>query len=636
MSTTNPYAALARLPASTFKKWTQPAYNSGDVYAPESEILDLDGSIFSGDRAQFQSKYNFPEDLGNGRYALTFQAPGGHKYDTLRAEYTVDPVTGEYVMQGQPVKTRQISSGEKLRDATEEGVPFVAAVLGGAYGLSTMAGGAAAGSSASAAGKSGLDAYYLTGAVEGSTLGGAAAGGGAAGAVGAGSVASTLAGPIEAGLIGSGSGAPTMAGSVPAGSTAATGGGTVGSSTFTSGQVAGAADKLAAGAQGMSTFGDWVNLGGLVASVANRPKTPDTSGLNAAAEGSLQLSRDSFDWFKSEWEKTAPDRAAATKRDGEIGDAQLEAMKFATGEAKAAADRNRTVFQPIEDKLVADAAGFDTPERRAAAVAEATADVEGAFGRAQQGNQRALARMSVTPSASASAALMQDAALAKAKATAGATASATRNVEQQGYARTADAAALGKGVVSNQATQQQIATSAGSAGVNAGAGQVAAVNSGIPYMQGGTSAALNGLSTAGTLFGQAAGLTAQTRGQDLNLLSNAFNSYLKTSDEGVKKNTGDVTDGEEELAQINATPVEEGWSYDPAKGGPDDGGRKHTGPMAQSVRAKMGEKAAPGGKVIDMREVGGKLMAATQALSREVTEIKRTLARMSPAVAEAA
>lgn len=386
----------------------------------------------------------------------------------------------------------------------------------------------------------------------------------------------------------------------------------------------------------MSTFGDWVNLGGLVASVANRPKTPDTSGLNAAAEGSLQLSRDSFDWFKSEWEKTAPDRAAATKRDGEIGDAQLEAMKFATGEAKAAADRNRTVFQPIEDKLVADAAGFDTPERRAAAVAEATADVEGAFGRAQQGNQRALARMSVTPSASASAALMQDAALAKAKATAGATASATRNVEQQGYARTADAAALGKGVVSNQATQQQIATSAGSAGVNAGAGQVAAVNSGIPYMQGGTSAALNGLSTAGTLFGQAAGLTAQTRGQDLNLLSNAFNSYLKTSDEGVKKNTGDVTDGEEELAQINATPVEEGWSYDPAKGGPDDGGRKHTGPMAQSVRAKMGEKAAPGGKVIDMREVGGKLMAATQALSREVTEIKRTLARMSPAVAEAA
>ena len=55
--------------------------------------------------------------------------------------------------------------------------------------------------------------------------------------------------------------------------------------------------------------------------------------------------------------------------------------------------------------------------------------------------------------------------------------------------------------------------------------------------------------------------------------------------------------------------------------------------MAQQVRAKMGEKAAPGGEVIDMRVMSGKLMAATQALSRDVATLKKQVARMGKAPA---
>ena len=68
----------------------------------------------------------------------------------------------------------------------------------------------------------------------------------------------------------------------------------------------------------------------------------------------------------------------------------------------------------------------------------------------------------------------------------------------------------------------------------------------------------------------------------------------------------------------------DGWSYDPAKGAPDDGGQKHTGPMAQQVRRTMGDQVAPGGKAIDIPSLNGKMMAAIQALSKQVKTLQRS------------
>ena len=214
---------------------------------------------------------------------------------------------------------------------------------------------------------------------------------------------------------------------------------------------------------------------------------------------------------------------------------------------------------------------------------------------------------------------------------AGATGAATRGVEQQGWARMSDAAALGKGTVGNQATQQQIATSAGGAGVSAGAGGIQAATSGVPTMQAGFNTGTQALQTAGQLFGQVGQLQSTTRGQDYNLLGSVYGSYMSKSNmlrssKAVKKGTGNVTDGKKELDQVMATPVDAGWQYDPAKGGADDGGQLHTGPMAQNVRATMGDQVAPGGEVIDMKQMGGKLMAAIQAINRDVAELRDQLA----------
>jgi hypothetical protein len=217
--------------------------------------------------------------------------------------------------------------------------------------------------------------------------------------------------------------------------------------------------------------------------------------------------------------------------------------------------------------------------------------------------------------------LMQSAALDKARAITGATSTAEKNVEAQGYARMQDAAALGKGLVGNQATQQQIATSSGGASAGAAGAALGSATSGAGLMQTGFAQGLQGMGQAGQLYGQASQIENTTRGQDLNFLSNAFSMFK--SDVNVKKKTGTPGNPDQALAEITATPVDDGWEYDPAKGGPNDGGQPHTGPMAQDVNATMGEQAAPGGKAIDLVTMNGKLMLGMQALAKRVDQLEQ-------------
>ena len=98
------------------------------------------------------------------------------------------------------------------------------------------------------------------------------------------------------------------------------------------------------------------------------------------------------------------------------------------------------------------------------------------------------------------------------------------------------------------------------------------------------------------------------------------------SDKNIKTSTGKKASGKKALAQIAATPVEAGWKYDPAKGGPDDGGQPHTGPMAQTVHRTMGESIAPGGTKIDLVGMNGKLMAGMQELTKRVKKLETSKA----------
>lgn len=359
---------------------------------------------------------------------------------------------------------------------------------------------------------------------------------------------------------------------------------------------------------------------------------PDMTAMNEAAKSSAELGDRALTWYQQQYKDSAPQRDAAIKQASDVSDAQLQGMQYATQQAKDLDARNKTVFQPLEDKIVADASTYDTPERRLGAANQATAGVETAFGNAQDGLNRSLARSGVTPGSGRSMTLMQDAALAKAKAISGATTAAEQNVESQGHARELDAAGLGKGIVSNQATMQNIAQTGGAQAVGASTAAVNAANSGNSTMSAGFGSALQGQQQAGSLYGQVANIEQQSNNSNNGLfgaLGGAAGTYFGlNSDENVKSDTGEPADPEAMLDGVNRTPIDSNWRYDPAKGGPADGGAAHDGPMAQQVRKHMGEKAAPGGKVIDLATMNAHLMGSVQALSKKVDKLEGGMARV--------
>ncbi len=351
----------------------------------------------------------------------------------------------------------------------------------------------------------------------------------------------------------------------------------------------------------------------------------DTSGINKAAVDSAKVGADTLAFYQKIWNEQAPDRAAAQTRANAVSDAQLGAMNFATDQAKELDAYNKSTFRPMEQQVVADAQNYDTADRRAGAMATARADVESSMGAAQQGLTRDLARRGASMGSGRSLALMQDAALQKGAAVAGATTKAAQQVEQQGYARKMDAVGLGRGVVGNQATQQQIATSQGNSAVGSSNAGLSALQSGNGLMAQGASSALNGYNTAGNLYGQVAQINQASNASTMQGIGGLaqLGTQLYMSDEAIKTKTGKPANADKALAEVNALKVEDGWEYDPAKGGPDDGGMPHTGPMAQNVRAVMGNKAAPGGKAIDIVTMNGKLIASMQELTKRVKQLEK-------------
>ena len=352
---------------------------------------------------------------------------------------------------------------------------------------------------------------------------------------------------------------------------------------------------------------------------------PDTSGINDAARANADISRQALDFYKKTYEEQKPAREQAARTANEAAASQTEAMRFATEQARELDAYNKTTFRPLEKRFVEDASTYDTAARRGAAAESAAADVDISAAAARAGNDRALGRAGIAPGSMKALALAEDSAVGQAAARGGAMTKAVRDVEQQGYARMADAVGLGRGLAPTQATQQQIATSSGSAGVGSAMQGLQATMSGNATMGQGFNTAISGNNASGNLFGQVASIQQRQQQMNTQALTDAAGAgatLFALSEKGKKKKTGKEADGAEAVAAIEATKVHDGWEYDPAKGGPDEGGMSRIGPMAQDVKRTMGEDAAPGGKVLDLVNMNGTMMAAVKQLARDVKQLK--------------
>jgi hypothetical protein len=357
-----------------------------------------------------------------------------------------------------------------------------------------------------------------------------------------------------------------------------------------------------------------------------------SKGIKQAAKANAALARESLDFYKQMYAEQAPERARAAELNEQVSTAQLASMKQNDAISKDYYDYQTGTFRPMEKQIVADAQNYDTTARREEKAGQAVADVGMQAELGRQANVRQMQRMGVNPNSGKMMAMGNQMALGEAVAKAGAANKARDAVETQGYARKMDAASLGRGLASNQATSAGVALNAGNSAVNSAGQTMQQANQSANMMGQGFNTAIQGNNSAGQLYSSA----AQMQGQDNGIMgalgtvaggfagSQAGSALIAKglafmSDETKKTDIKPVTD-EQALAAVEKTPVST-WKYKPGMG---DGG-SHLGPMAQHVQKNMGDGVAPGGKQIDPITMNGVTMAGMAALSRKVDKLSKQI-----------
>ena len=350
--------------------------------------------------------------------------------------------------------------------------------------------------------------------------------------------------------------------------------------------------------------------------------SPDYSGMNRAAEANAEVAREALKWYQTAYQEQAPLREQAAAKANAVSDAQMASMQQNDAISKDYWDYQQNTFRPVERSIVDAAQTYDTEARREQKAGEAIADVQQQIDASLGQQMRQLTRMGVNPNDGKFAAMSNQMSMAGALGKAQAAAKAREGVELQGYARKMDAANLGRNLASNQATSAGVALNAGNNAAATGQMPLTQAQNATSQAAQGFNTAIQGNNSAGNIYGQVAQMQSQDSGI-LGALGTVAGGWasggfkMPTSDKNAKKDIKPVTD-EQALASVEKTPVSQ-WTYKKGEGD----GETHIGPMAQHVKATMGEQAAPGGKQIDLITMNGMNMAAIAALSRKVDKLAK-------------
>lgn len=362
--------------------------------------------------------------------------------------------------------------------------------------------------------------------------------------------------------------------------------------------------------------------GGVILSDALSGGGDDNPVLSQAANNNLQIGADAWKWFADRQDsiRLGSDMSSQVGLDTSL--AQRGASDRALQLGREASDQYRLSFAPVNQRIATDALSYDTPERRAAAAAQAQADVGSAGDAARRTMASEVqARGGDVNSGNYVATLGQmgvnEAAL---KAAAGNT--ARKQVEDTGAARLASAATLGQSVATQAANQTSLGITAGNSAVtNAKTPLTNSVLEASILGQAAGAASGANSSAANIALGKS-GVDAQADGAQ-NALTSMAGQYLgayAASDKNIKTGKKPVS-GKKAMKAVRATDVKQ-WRYKDGTVEGDDGG-EHVGPMAQDVRLNMGEQAAPGGKVIDLVSMNGITLSAVKDLDKRVARLEK-------------
>lgn len=262
---------------------------------------------------------------------------------------------------------------------------------------------------------------------------------------------------------------------------------------------------------------------------ANKADKANKRSVNAAMDAA-QLERetalDTLNYYKERDAQSFALQGQANAIAGRVANAQVSLMNQQRQQSAEYFNRLKAVFWPVEDRLVKDAEAYDTPERREYEASKAAGDVGAQYGIAREANVRNMTRMGVNPNSGKFQLANNQMSLAEAGSRASAANAARDTVEQQGWARRYDAAALGRNLPTNSAQSASASTQAGSAAVSAAYAPVTAFNNQTQLMGQAMNNYGNSLSNANSLLVNAHNNQAQMWGNAAGGFGNLAGSAL--------------------------------------------------------------------------------------------------------------
>ncbi len=445
------------------------------------------GSLGNGDGSGFYS----PLDRFGGTQGSGENMEGARRVDVAGATDWLNS-TGQQVFEAYG-GNNEVARWMQDAQGNITAEPEIFSSNDNAFGLASLAaggllGGAAAGLWGGAGGAAGTAA--------GGAAGGAAAGTTAGGIGTLGTIAPGSAALAPLATTGLASTAPAITAAIPAvgGAVGAAGAaGSAGGSTL--------GNALKTGVQGMNA-GDWIQLGGLVASVANKPKPPDTSGINDAARTTANIGSRQQDLA----EQVYADQKALQEKYFPLLEQQMQLAIKEQGKSiergDAAWEDYNNVWRPAEKQLAERSLNWASEPRMRAEAERAGADVSSQFDQARRETARSLATAGASPEKIA--ALEAAGRLEEAKAVGGAQGTARRQVESQGMSYLDNAARFGRSLPSQGIAAAGLAGQQGGQ-VTGGYGSLASATSAPaaaanPLL----SSAASSSATSGSLFGNRA------------------------------------------------------------------------------------------------------------------------------------
>lgn len=263
----------------------------------------------------------------------------------------------------------------------------------------------------------------------------------------------------------------------------------------------------------------------------------------SAQEADQAAAGDMLAYYRGRDAQSAALQREANAIAGRVANAQIGLMNQQTRISGEYHDRNKETFWPLEDTLVKDSQEYDTPERREAKAMSAMADVQSQYGMAQDIQKRDLTRKGVNPNSGNYAAMGNQQSLGLASARSAAGNSARDQVETQGWARRMDAASLGRGLASAQATAASTATSAGNSAVGAAYAPVNAANQATALTGAGLSSAYGMQSNANQMGSSSGGGSGVNWGSQLaslggQLATNYYQNQARTNTNNLNYSNG--------------------------------------------------------------------------------------------------